>query len=167
MANRFLLWAVVTLSIAFTACERSEPPWVSPIPFDTATAWLSSGADSVNLLVEVAVTPSQRSFGLMERPSLDPSSGMVFQFDSVQAPDAGFWMYRTLVPLDIAYIDSLGTIVSILEMEPCEFDIVPAGCRTYRPGAEYWSTLEVNRGWFKANGIDLGARVRVEPRQPE
>jgi uncharacterized membrane protein (UPF0127 family) len=118
----------------------------------------------VSLLVEVAATTPQQSFGLMERPSLDPSSGMVFQFDSVQAPDAGFWMYRTRMPLDIAFIDSAGTVVSILQMEPCEFDIVPSGCRTYRPGAEYWSTLEVNRGWFEQNGIAVGARVRVTPR---
>lgn len=166
MSNRSLLPAVLMLGLACVACERTEP-WVSPIPFDTATAWLSSGSDSLKLLVEVAATTGQQSFGLMERPSLDPSSGMVFPFDSVQAPDAGFWMYRTRVPLDIAFMDSVGTVVAILQMEPCEFDIVPSGCRTYRPGVPYWSTLEVNRGWFQANGMGVGARVRVDPVPPE
>jgi len=28
---------------------------------------------------------------------------MLFVYDSTQPPDAGFWMYRTRIPLDIAF----------------------------------------------------------------
>ena len=33
--------------------------------------------------------------GLMERRQLAPDAGMLFMYDSSQAPTAGFWMFRT------------------------------------------------------------------------
>ena len=68
--------------------------------------------------MEVANTEAQQSFGLMDRPALDSMSGMLFVFDTLRAADAGFWMWRTLVPLDIAFIDSASVIRRVLPMEP-------------------------------------------------
>src|SRR5688572_5915639 len=90
------------------ACDRAaveEAPWKSPIPFDTTFAWVQSETDSTRLLLELAETPSQQQFGMMTRPRLDPESGMLFVYDSAQAPENGFWMFRTIVPLDIAFLD--------------------------------------------------------------
>jgi uncharacterized membrane protein (UPF0127 family) len=161
-SKRCRSFAILTFALICGACDRT-PAWTSPIPFDTATAWIHTAGDSVSLLVEVADTERERNFGLMDRPSLSTGSGMVFLFDSVQSREEGFWMYRTRMPLDIAFSDSAGTVVTILQMEPCEFQIQSSLCRSYNPEREYWSVLEVNRGWFEQNGIGPGARITLDP----
>lgn len=135
-----------------------------PIAFDTARAWVHAGGDSIPLLVEVASTPAQMARGLQQRRSLDEGSGMLFVYDSVRAPDEGFWMWRTLIPLDLAYMDANGVIVAVRQMEPCESP-VPEWCEEqapeYRPGVPWQSGLEVNRGWLERHGVGVGARVVV------
>ncbi len=157
-----LVVALALVPVALAAgCRDAEEPWSSPIAFDTATAWVGGGGDSTRLLVEVARSPEQREYGLMGRPSLPDTSGMIFVFDSVQADTSGFWMWRTRIPLDIAFLDSAGVIRSIRTMEPCE-SWAPHGCPHYDPGVEYVRALEVNRGWFDRHGVQLGDSVRVD-----
>jgi uncharacterized membrane protein (UPF0127 family) len=96
----------------------------------------------------------------MERRQLADTAGMLFVYDSVQPPDAGFWMYRTRVPLDIAYIDSAGRIRAIEHMVPCE-SAIPQGCPTYPPGVPYQYALEVNGGFFARRRIAVGDSVNV------
>jgi uncharacterized protein len=149
------------------ACGRGEQPIPAPVSFDTTVAWVHAPTgDSVRLLVEVAETEAQRRRGLMERPSLDSASGMVFLFDREQPAENGFWMWQTLIPLDIAYIDADGAIVRVLTMEPCASQFNPGACPSYPPGVAYHSTLEVNRGWFASHGLGEGARVTIDGRPP-
>ena len=147
-------WAMVG------ACTAGGSAWTSPMPFDTAFVWLHTDTDSTGLLVEIARTDEQRAFGLSRRPSLDPGSGMLFEFDSIQPPDNGFWMWRTNIPLDIAYADTAGVIQRILAMEVC--GVRAESCPTYPPGVPYWQALEANIGWFSANGIEVGDRLSVQ-----
>lgn len=162
MNTRLIL--VTTLASALCgACAEQEAPWAPPVAFDTARASILGGADSVGLLVEVSRTAAQRSYGLMSRPSLDPESGMIFLYDSSQEGSSGFWMFRTQMPLDIAFMDSAGVIGKVLPMEPCESELYASACPTYAPGVDYWSALEVNRGWFVEHGIGEGDTVRLEP----
>ena len=66
--------------------------------------------------VEVARTEAERIRGLMQRPSLARDGGMLFAF---REPNVlCFWMKNTLIPLDILFLDSRGTIVSIATMAP-------------------------------------------------
>lgn len=141
------------------SCQSDESEWVSPIAFDTATAWFYTSLDSVPLLVEVASSSEQRSFGLSRRPSLDPESGMLFEFDSIQSPDHGFWMWRTLIPLDIAFVDSEDIIVAILGMDVCAAHV--QSCPSYAPGVSYRTAIEANFGWYADRGIDVGDRVWI------
>ncbi|MDP2957017.1 MAG: DUF192 domain-containing protein [Longimicrobiales bacterium] len=159
VASALVLW------VAAPACHRAEP-WVSPVAFDTARSWLIQAGDSVPLLLEVAKTDAQRTVGLMDRPFLEESSGMVFLFDTVRSEEAGFWMWRTKMPLDIAFMDSAGVIMRIVEMEPCETRYHPTACPQYRPGVEYWSALEVNRGWLASQRLGVGARLEMEEGVP-
>ncbi|WP_346796185.1 DUF192 domain-containing protein [Halomonas sp. Bachu 37] len=112
------------------------------------------------LSVEVAETPAQRQRGLMERDHLDVDSGMLFLYDRQQSGRQGFWMYRTRIPLDIAFIDSDGRIVAIEQMPPCE-SLRPAQCPSYEPGEAYHSALEVNAGYFAERGINVGDCVSL------
>lgn len=106
--------------------------------------------------VEVADTPEEREVGLMNRESLPADAGMIFLFEEDTA--SGFWMKNTLIPLSIAFADADGTIVSILDMEPCEAD----PCEIYDPGVPYRSALEVNQGAFADWGVQEGDRLTLE-----
>ena len=126
--------------------------------FDTARVRLTTARDTVPLVVELAITPQQKTMGLMERHHLPNEAGMLFVYDSTQPPDAGFWMFRTRLPLDIAFLDSTGVVRSIRTMEPCTATLAQ-GCPTYTPDVPYRYALEVNAGYFKQHGVDVGSRV--------
>ena len=145
------------------ACGESheEPQGFEPVvAFDTARVQLATASDTVPLRVEVAATEDQRAYGLMERSSLPPDAGMLFTYPEQQSPEAGYWMYRTRIPLDIAFLDSAGRIVAILPMEPCT-STDPHWCPSYPPGVPYRAALEVNRGYFAQRNISPGDRVLV------
>ncbi|PRY66751.1 hypothetical protein B0H98_101746 [Vreelandella songnenensis] len=112
------------------------------------------------LEVEVAQTAAQRQRGLMEREHLPEQRGMLFRFEQEQPAGNAFWMYRTLIPLDIAFIDQDGRIVAINTMPPCESS-APGECPTYPAGAAYYAALEVNGGYFAARNIQVGDCVSV------
>jgi uncharacterized protein len=160
MRIRRMVVAITALASA-GACSEDAPPYVSPIPFDTAAVTVRQGGASARLLVEVARTGEQKALGLGIRPALDPESGMIFPYDSVQAPTDAYWMWRMHFPLDIAFLDSAGAIVRILPAEPCTALYVE-GCERFEPGAPYWGVLETNRGWFADKGFAEGAVVTVE-----
>ena len=107
---------------------------------------------------EVAATQAQRNRGLMQRESLAENAGMLFLFDGPMAKGVGFYMYRTLIPLDVAFADPDGRIVSIMTMTPCPHD-APRRCKVYRPGRAFVSALEVNAGFFERHGVEKGDRL--------
>jgi len=143
------------------ACADSDADVVrgaSIVAFDTATVHLSAGRDTLTIRAEVARSPQQRTMGLMERQSLSDSAGMLFIYEEDQPPDAGFWMYRTRIPLDIAFADSVGRIVAVRRMEPCEANLA-AGCPTYTPDHAYRVAIEVNAGLLARRGVGVGSRL--------
>jgi uncharacterized membrane protein (UPF0127 family) len=159
--------------LALPGCgERTEPADVADeqiLHFDTATVRLATNRDTVPLLLELATSSEQQRLGLMERRHLPERAGMLFVYDSVQPPEAGFWMYRTRIPLDIAFLDSAGVVRSIRAMAPCP-TTVPQGCPTYAPGTPYRYALEVNAGMLTRWGVvENGARLLMGdllPREP-
>ncbi|MDI4638118.1 MULTISPECIES: DUF192 domain-containing protein [Halomonadaceae] len=128
--------------------------------FASATLAIHGDQGPSRLEVELAESPQQRSTGLMEREQLGAEAGMLFVYQRPQSPDSGFWMYRTLIPLDIAFIDRNGRIAAIRQMTPCGSD-VSADCRAYRAGVAYIAALEVNAGYFAARGIEVGDCVSL------
>jgi uncharacterized protein len=176
-AAAVLLAVTVLLSAACADASNGEPPPQQvpaptdagplAVPFDTATAFVRTGTDSHTLRVEIAERDAQRAYGLMDRDALDDDAGMIFLYERQQPADAGFWMYRTRIPLDIAYFDGAGRIVAIRQMEPCPVQD-QARCQVlasgYAPGAPYYGALEVNRGYFRERGIDVGDHVVVPGR---
>ncbi|CAN5790862.1 hypothetical protein BH23GEM6_BH23GEM6_01500 [soil metagenome] len=132
----------------------------SPVEWDTGTVQIQTRTETIPVQVEIAETDEQRAYGLMHRTSLPESAGMLFVYDSVQPGEAGFWMFNTRIPLDIAFIDSDGTIVSIRQMEPCTSPS-PQWCPSYEAGSPFQYALEMNHGWFERHGVGLGDRVVV------
>jgi uncharacterized membrane protein (UPF0127 family) len=151
---------------AMFACNRAPDaadttPPMPVVAFDTGRVRIETATDTITFTVELAENDEQRTHGLMERPQLAEDAGMVFLYNQPQDASAGFWMFRTLIPLDIAFFDSTGRIVSILSMEPCASPN-PGVCRTYPAGAAYSGALEVNAGTFAKHGIRVGDRIVVE-----
>ena len=128
--------------------------------FDSSAVEIITAGDTLNLTVEVAKTPEQHQLGLMERTTMPEDHGMIFIYDAPQDTLGGFWMYRTRIPLDIAFIDTAGRIVTIHNMQPC-VSPNPQLCSSYRPTAPYLHALEVNGGYFARHGVKTGDIVRV------
>jgi uncharacterized membrane protein (UPF0127 family)/protein-S-isoprenylcysteine O-methyltransferase Ste14 len=150
--------------LALAGCRRApraqDEADLHILDFDSATVRLVSGGDTIPLSLELAVSEEQQQLGLMERRHLPERAGMLFVYVTTQPPDAGFWMFRTRIPLDIAFLDSTGAIRTVLHMAPCETDF-PEACPIYRPGIPYRYALELNAGALRRLGIDASARLLV------
>jgi uncharacterized membrane protein (UPF0127 family) len=158
---RLLAGAGLLCAISLFACKQDRSTTDDSralLPFDTARVRLLTRADTLRLTVELAVKPEQHTMGLMERRQLPDSAGMLFLYEATQPDSSAFWMYRTRIPLDIAYIDSAGTIRSIRHMEPCR-TMLAQGCPTYPAGAPFQAALEVNAGYFAQHGVQIGDHV--------
>ncbi len=109
------------------------------------------------LTAEVAFTDADRTQGLMHRRMMPESRGMLFVFP--QTAPLSFWMMNTYLPLSIAFIDDAGAIINITDMKPLTTD----AHNSARP-ARY--ALEMNKGWYKKNGIGPGAKIEGLDRAP-
>ena len=131
------------------------------ISFAPARVLIDTGEGSVIVDVEKAETPEERSRGLMFRESLAPDEGMVFLFFEETA--SAFWMKNVKIPLSIAFFDADGTILKILDMEPCTEEPCELYDPLYDDGAAvtYVGALEVNQGSFEEWGVEQGDRITV------
>lgn len=150
--------AACAMSVSCVDSDKDVVDGDAVMPFDTAVVYLSAGKDTVTVLAEVARTAEQRTMGLMERRSLPDTAGMLFIYSEDQPATSGFWMFRTRIPLDIAFADSTGRIVAVRQMVPCEAQLA-AGCPSYEPGHVFRTALEVNAGFLSRRGIGVGSRM--------
>ena len=105
------------------------------------------------LRLEVPKSAIDFKQGLMFRESLDTDSGMLFVFDNIAKQS--FHMTETRIPLDIAFIREDGVIESIKQLEPNNTTPV------FSEGAIELA-IEVNRGWFAENNVEVGDVLDVE-----
>ena len=120
----------------------------------SASSWASTPitlhVGGRTIAVEVADTPQERALGLMGRASMGPDDGMLFVYpDEAQR---SFWMKNTILPLSIAFVSRAGSIVHLADMEPLSERPIPSMHPTM-------FAIEMNRGWFEANGVKVGQRV--------
>jgi hypothetical protein len=78
---------------------------------------------------------------------------MLFVFDNIA--QQSFHMTETRIPLDIAFIREDGVIESIKQLEPN--NPVPV----YSEGV-IETAIEVNRGWFAENNVEVGDQLEIE-----
>ena len=139
----YILGLIVMLS------TPSEKTTACPLELPTATILINGHS----LVIELAATPTARVCGLSQRSELPPDRGMLFIF-----PDSrprSFWMKDTYIPLSLAYLDDSGRILSIQDMTPLQVD------KHYLSEQPASYALEVNRGWFDRNGIEVGDIVEI------
>jgi uncharacterized protein len=125
-----------------------------------AAAGLSAQADPLityplrikkhEVRAEIANTEQGRLRGLMFRDKLAENSGMIFLYPRPEA--SAMWMKNTRIALSVAFIDASGRILNIAEMEPYSEEAhASSGAAAY--------ALEMNRGWFRKQGIKAGDLV--------
>ncbi len=107
---------------------------------------------SKTITVEIADDDEKRQHGLMFRKSLADNTGMLFVFDYQRS--LAFWMKNTLIPLSIGYFDSEKKLIDAQEMAP--LSVVEKEPKTYRSAGLAKYALEMPKGWFAKNKIEVG-----------
>lgn len=115
------------------------------------TKYFPISIEGVELQAELALTEKQRAKGLMYRDELPKDHGMLFLFDTPNR--YGFWMRSVEIPLDLGFFDSDGYLLEVRKLFPHDEGLV------YSAGNRVLIAVEVNRGWYEANGIDIGAQI--------
>jgi uncharacterized protein len=131
-----------------TTAESTSSSALHTLVIDT------SGGKKVEVQVEVADDVAEQAKGLMYREKLGEDRGMLFVYPDEQ--ERSYWMKNTLIPLSIAYIDSEGRIVDILDMKP--LDDKPPHYNSSEP-VQY--ALEVNQGFFEKKGVKEGDHAEL------
>ena len=113
--------------------------------------------NNIPINVKLARTPKEKVRGLMDFQGADPNKlkpneGMLFVYSEEEM--LSFWMKRTSIPLQIAFIGADKRIQQIEDLEPHN----EVAVKSKKP-AQY--ALEVNRGWFDNNNIKVGDLVTI------
>ena len=104
--------------------------------------------------IERAITLDQQARGMMFRETMDPDSGMLFEFDEPKI--ATIWMKNTPLPLDIIFVRSNGKILKIEHMAQ------PYKLRSASSEAIVAAVLELQGGRSKELGIMPGDLIQHE-----
>ncbi|HEY4493594.1 MAG TPA: DUF192 domain-containing protein [Candidatus Paceibacterota bacterium] len=120
----------------------------------------SIGEKSLDLQLEIADSPAERTQGLSDRVSLPDDSGMLFIFD--EPGYYSFWMKNMNFPLDIIWLDENWRVVWIDE------NILPETYPAlFNPPSPIKFVLEINTGKARELELRLGERVSLPATIPE
>jgi uncharacterized protein len=106
MKFRFLAILLMSMLFAPIGCE---PKPQSTLP----TTTMQIGGQTFTL--EIAISPHDQAVGLMHRDSLAQDHGMIFI--SPQDQPQTYWNHDVHFPLDLIFLDSNSTVVSLKHME--------------------------------------------------
>ncbi|MAC41530.1 MAG: hypothetical protein CMJ05_07040 [Pelagibacterales bacterium] len=101
--------------------------------------------------IELAVSPQERSKGLMDRSSIRQNEGMLFIYPKNQV--IKMWMKNTLIPLDMIFIRDNGEIEKIIKMT------TPKDLTVIGPEVKLKAVLEINGGITSYLNIKKGDYV--------
>jgi uncharacterized membrane protein (UPF0127 family) len=103
---------------------------------------------SVHFTVELATDNASREQGLMNRDTMQPDHGMLFDFGNSRP--VYMWMKNTYLPLDMLFISKAGKITQIRENTlPLSEDIIDSH-------GPVRFVLELNAGTSRMLGITTG-----------
>lgn len=98
--------------------------------------------------VALADDPQERARGLMFVEEMGAMEGMIFAYERPQS--VSFWMRNTLIPLDMLFIDSSGTVTHIHE------NALPLDETPIFGGRNVQFVLEINGGMVGRLGLSVG-----------
>lgn len=136
-----LLFAVAVAGTAWQARKAelaSRPALECRLDFgNVKTGWL-----------QVATSVAQMARGLAGREDVGP--GMLFTWQDEQPRQ--FWMKGTPTPLSVAFIDSRGSVLQILDME-ANTEVIHTSAEPAR------EAIEMHQGEFARLGIEVGSSI--------
>jgi uncharacterized protein len=144
-------FALFLLAIGLSACQSTAVNGATASQPALVLVEVRTASANVALNVEVARTPDEQARGLMFRTSLPDDGGMMFPM--VPPREASFWMKNTVIPLDMIFIRSDGTIARIAA-ETTPYDLTPVSS-----GEPVAAVLELAGGRAAALGIKENDRV--------
>lgn len=162
--GKFMKFNGLTLALAISACTlpangsgqakgcaTGTELARSTAGLSQATLCIISGTKKRTFTVEVAGSAMEQAKGMMFRTELADDAGMIFPFTEPKV--ASFWMKNTVIPLDIIFIRTDGTIESIAE------NTVPYSTDPVSSGEPVASVLELRGGLTSELGIKAGDKV--------
>jgi uncharacterized protein len=148
---------IPTLFLALlAACSQTAPtsekaPAATTQPSAALPLMIQGAKGTHRFTVETALTADEQAQGLMFRKSLDADGGMLFPMNPPRI--ASFWMKNTVIPLDMLFIRTDGSIAFIAaNTEPYSREPVSAGVPVI-------AVLELRGGRAAELGIAEGDRV--------
>lgn len=151
IARLFLSFSVLSLA----ACQLGEDPRVmqekSPAGLDQTIVTVTGKSGTHRFTVEIARSPKEQAYGLMNRQSLAPDRGMIFPYAPPQ--DVSFWMRDTYIPLDLLFVAPGGTIRHI------ESQAVPLSLDPLVSNGPVEAVVEIAGGRAAELGISVGDTV--------
>jgi uncharacterized membrane protein (UPF0127 family) len=146
--------------MAFGVILVSLAGLTAPALADGSHAVLHTKKGDFTFNIEVVDTEAGREHGLMDRKSLAPDAGMLFDFLTPQP--VAFWMKDTLIPLDMVFIARDGVVKSIhADAQPLDLTPIPSD-------GPVQFVLEIAGGRAAQIGLEPGDRMdeaRVKPDQ--
>jgi uncharacterized protein len=143
--------APVAFLLLTTACQSVTGIGVAEAQPALAPLTIKTAKGRLDFKVEVALSGEQQERGLMFRKSLPEFGGMIFPM--VPPREASFWMKNTVIPLDMIFIRSDGTIARIAA-NTIPYDLTPVSS-----GEPVVAVLEIAGGRAEALGIAENDRV--------
>jgi uncharacterized membrane protein (UPF0127 family) len=116
------------------------------IPFNIVN---KTGVKKASVVLEIADSEPARRAGLSKRAELPEGSGMLFTQSGL------FWMKDMNFPIDIVFLDKVGTI---LERKHMPLD---GGRKVYSGPFNTKVAVELPDKWFEANKLQIGDRFIV------
>ena len=141
------------LSLALVAALATPAPQKLPT--------IAVQAPKATLTLQVANTEDERERGLMSVTKLPLHAGMLFVFDEDQPVE--FWMKDTLLPLDMIFVGTDGTVRSVAASVPVVPLDTPDQKIPRRQGTAKY-VLELAAGEAAKDGIRNGIKLHITTR---
>jgi uncharacterized membrane protein (UPF0127 family) len=153
---------------ATTDCanDRLPPSILNGSPARSAAPALGTidvSAPKAPLHLALALDDQTRELGLMCVTRLHAHAGMLFAFARDDTWE--FWMKRTLVPLDMVWLDASGRVTGVAANVPASTVTTPDAAVARRSGHGRY-VVELPAGEAKPDGLLLGTKLVLPPLAP-
>ena len=121
--------------------------------FETGETVIQTQNGPVSFQVEYAITPDEKTQGLMFRTHMPDKTGMVF-LNEPPTPMA-LWMKNTFIPLDLLFFDANGNITDISE------NAQPMTLTSHASHGVVAGAMEIPAGTVQKYGIRSGDKLHL------
>lgn len=140
------------LLLMLPSCSAKEAAAPSPVTWETSELVIETATGAHRFTVELALDEKQRERGLMYRTEMAPDAGMLFFYP--KEDEIVMWMKNTVLPLDMVFILSDGTVFDNA------LGAVPYSLEFIRSGGKVRAVLELNAGTVNRIGLKRGDKIR-------